>query len=430
MDQVTFARIASLAAVAIGLLAAGRGVGGEPGDGMSDGMSEGMVVRVRILEVEGPIAVEGAGLGRKKIERTRRGLRVDGGSTLRRWRSDGAGGTGAGGTGAGATLWVGSASARGRGVADSSGSFRVQGALVVLPVDRGLAVVNEVPMESYVAGTLGAEMYSSWREEALRAQAVACRSYALHQAASRRDQDWDLLAGTGSQVYRGVAAETPSVRAAVASTRGEVLVHAGEPALAVYHSASGGRTASAEEVWGKPVPYLSSVEVESEEDSPDTYWRLELSSEAMGRVLAASGHSVGPVRRARVLGRSASGRVLEIEFEGTRGRARLGGRALRGALGDEELRSTLFEVRNREESVVFVGTGRGHGVGMSQWGAQGMALRGKSYREILEHFYPGTRLETLDGRGVAVLGEETGEKTGEKSGERSSAAVAAGGAGQ
>jgi stage II sporulation protein D len=262
-------------------------------------------------------------------------------------------------------------------------------------------VVNEVPMESYVAGTLGAEMYSSWRDEALRAQAVACRSYALHQVARPGDRDWDVVSDTSSQVYRGVEAETPSVRAAVGATRGEVLVHEGEPALAVYHSASGGQTASADEVWGKAVPYLKSVEVEHEEDSPDTYWQVEVSLEALGRILSASGHAVGDLRRARVTERSASGRVLEIEFQGKRGRARLAGRALRSALGDVTLRSTLFEVRMREESVVFVGTGRGHGVGMSQWGAQAMALRGRRYREILQHFYPGTRLEKIDARSAA-----------------------------
>jgi SpoIID/LytB domain protein len=378
---VTFVRIASRAAAILGLLVAG--VGGEA--------NAEVVVRVRLLEVEGPVFVEGPGLGRKKIEATRQGLRVDDRVTLRRWRADGSNGN----------LRVYGAAGRGRGARGSDGGFRVQGAVVVLPVDGGLAVVNEVPMESYVAGTLGAEMYSSWQDEALRAQAVACRSYALYQVARHGDRDWDVVSDTSSQVYRGVEAETPTVRAAVRATRGEVLVHEGEPALAVYHSASGGQTASADEVWGKTVPYLKSVEVEHEEDSPDTYWQVEVSLEALGRILSASGHAVGDLRRARVTERSASGRVLEIEFQGKRGRARLAGRALRSALGDVTLRSTLFEVRMREESVVFVGTGRGHGVGMSQWGAQAMALRGRRYREILQHFYPGTRLEKIDARSAA-----------------------------
>jgi len=398
---VTFVRIASAAAAAVVLLAAGAGVGGEA--------NAEVVVRVRLFEVDGPVVVEGPGIGRRKIEPTRRGLRVDGRTTVRRWRADGADGN----------LRVDSAGVRGRGVKGRDGGFRVQGAVVVLRVDRGLAVVNEVPMESYVAGTLGAEMYSSWQNEALRAQAVACRSYALHQAAIHRDRDWDLAADTGSQVYRGVAADTPSVHAAVQATRGEVLVHAGEPALAVYHSASGGRTASADEVWGKAVPYLKSVEVEHEEDSPDTYWRVEFSSQALGRILEAAGHAVGPVQWVEVSERSASGRVLEIELQGTRGGTRLSGRALRQALGDTTLRSTLFEVRNRDESVVFVGTGRGHGVGMSQWGAQAMAVRGRSYREILQHFYPGTRLEKIDAR--RAVGASTTS---------SAAAAVGGGAGQ
>jgi stage II sporulation protein D len=184
----------------------------------------------------------------------------------------------------------------------------------------------------------------------------------------------------------------------VRGTRGELLVYRGEPILAAFHSASGGQTASAEEVWGRALPYLVSRPVPDEEDSPDTYWRASVSRTTLGRALEPLGLRLGAVRQVRVEGRSASGRALRVRLQGTEGSESLEARALRSALGRSVIRSTLFEVRNAEDGFIFVGSGHGHGVGMSQWGAQAMATRGASYREILEWFYPGTQLVQRDAR--------------------------------
>jgi stage II sporulation protein D len=276
--------------------------------------------------------------------------------------------------------------------------LRVRGSLVVQRTESGLRVVNRVPLEDYVVGTLGGEIYPSWDPETLKAQAVVARTYTLHQRARRAGESFDVRAGTGDQVYGGVDAETPAVRAAVRSTRGEVLVYGGDPILAAFHSASGGQTASAEEVWGRAVPYLLSRPVPDEEDSPDTYWRASVSGTTLGRALAPLGLRLGAVRQVRVEERSASGRVLRVHVQGTQGSESLEARALRSALGHSVIRSTLFEVRNAEDGFIFVGSGHGHGVGMSQWGAEAMARRGASYREILEWFYPGTRLVRSDAR--------------------------------
>jgi stage II sporulation protein D len=189
-----------------------------------------------------------------------------------------------------------------------------------------------------------------------------------------------------------VDAETPDTQAAVAATRGEILTHGGAPILAVYHSASGGRTASAEEVWGRRVPYLVSVSVEDEEDSPDTYWRASIPRTTLGPALAPLGLRVGDIRGLRVSQRTASGRAAWVLVEGAAGSERIEARALRRALGAEVIRSTLFEIRPGPAGFVIVGSGHGHGVGMSQWGARAMARRGLGYREILAAFYPGCRL--------------------------------------
>jgi len=274
----------------------------------------------------------------------------------------------------------------------SVNGLRVRGDLEFRRSEGGLQVINRVGLEDYVAGTLGREVYSSWHAEMLKAQAVVTRTYGLHEMARYADRTFDVGSGTGSQVYGGVDAETDSVLRAVHETRGEYLAYDGRPILAVFHSASGGRTAAAEEVWGERIPYLTSIEVPNEEDSPDTYWRTTVSSTTLGRSLAPFGLAVGSIRGMVVARRSASGRAAEIRIRGTQETQTMPARTLRTALGATVIRSTLFEIRDAEGGFTFVGSGHGHGVGMSQWGAQAMAEAGADYDEILETFYPGTEL--------------------------------------
>jgi stage II sporulation protein D len=270
--------------------------------------------------------------------------------------------------------------------------MRFRGKLEFRRIFKGMQVINEVMLEDYVAGILGRELYPDWHSETLKAQAVAARSYVLHQRAANDGQPFHVEAGTDSQVYGGVDAETPSIRAAVSATRGEFLAYARKPILAVYHSASGGRTASSEEVWGRPLPYLVSLEVADEQDSPDTYWRASISKTKLGRALDSLGIRIGSPRELQVVDRSRSGRALRVRIRGDKGNHNLEARALRVALGESVIRSTLFEIRSAPDAFVFVGSGHGHGVGMSQWGAQSMAQRGSTYREIIQTFYPGTSL--------------------------------------
>ncbi len=276
--------------------------------------------------------------------------------------------------------------------------LRVRGEVEVRRVPGGLRVVNRVPLEHYVAGTLGRETYPGWAAETFKAQAVATRTYALHEAARHADGAFDVEGGTRGQVYGGVDAESAEAVTAVAATRGEYLAWRGRPILAVFHSASGGRTASSEEVWGRALPYLESVPVEHEEDSPDTYWRASVSRTTLGRALVPLGVQVGPVRELRVVERSPSGRARTVQVRGRDGEKEIEARALRESLGAKVIRSTLFEIRATADGFLIVGSGHGHGVGMSQWGAEAMARRGAGYREILASFYPGTELVTGEAR--------------------------------
>ena len=284
-------------------------------------------------------------------------------------------------------------------------TFELRGHLEVHRSPAGLLVINKVSLENYVVGTLGGEMYASWEPAALQAQAVACRSYALYQIAAQQGGRFDLGADVLSQRYLGIRGESDAAWTAVRATTGVIIGYAGRPALAAFHSASGGRTASASEVWGTSIPYLRSVPVANEDNSPDTYWRATISGKILGRALAQLGHEIGSIEDAVVVKRSPSGRVGKLRFRGTHGRATVTGRELRQLLGGTTIKSTRFEVRWDKGEMIFAGSGSGHGVGMSQWAAQAMAEEGADYREILGTFYPGTTLLTVEeqGRRFAIL---------------------------
>ncbi len=273
------------------------------------------------------------------------------------------------------------------------------GELALVPRSDGtMDVVNVVPLESYVERTVAGEVYSDWPEESLKAQAVVARSYALHELSRRRRETFHVESSVISQQY--VTRPVPArIRQAVAATRGEYLVYQNEPILAAYHASAGGRTASAREVWGVTLPYLRSLG-SPDAAAPDHFWSFEISLADLVAALKEVGLPVGPAPTIRVLQRSDSGRVQRLRI----GEAELSGRELRQTLGGRAIRSALFEVRILADRVRFLGSGSGHGVGLSQWGARELALRGKHYRAILSHYYPGTARAQLRGRESADLG--------------------------
>lgn len=343
-------------------------------------------VRVLLVDSAEPVAIGGAGGARRVgLAGEGRGLVVDGQVVGPVW------------------------SPRGEGPWRVAGR-RYRGRLELSAPQGRILVVNHVELEDYVVATVGGEMPASWPEQALRAQAVATRTYALHQRERRRAEPWDVRATEQSQVYRGIESEAPPTRRAADATRGEILTHAGRPILAAFHSTAGGRTASASEVWGERVPYLGSVDVEHEEDAPFTYWRTVIAPETLDGLLAAMGANLGPLHALEVDGRTESGRVARLIATGGSRRIYIRGEHLRTLVESLGLRSTLFDIRDTPEGFAFVGSGYGHGVGMSQWGARELARRGTPYQRILARFYPGARLETW--RGERVASRSSAEKRG------------------
>jgi stage II sporulation protein D len=270
------------------------------------------------------------------------------------------------------------------------------GSLEVWRQREGLLLVNDAPLEEYVGGTVRAEVSERWPVEALRALAVAARTYAMFQQARNSGKLFHVTAGSQDQNFAGRAVEGSPAWAAARATAGQVLTWQGRVFPAFYHSDSGGFTEAPQSVFsGEGIPPLEGVRDEFSLESPNYTWTLTLPLLVLGDRLRRGGVDVGAVTRLSVVERSASLRVARVTVEHSRGAVTLRGADLRRLIGYDVLKSTLFVPIAQEGAVRFEGRGWGHGVGLSQYGAKGMAERGYTYRQILAHYYPGTALTTL-----------------------------------
>ncbi|WP_153724213.1 SpoIID/LytB domain-containing protein [Heliorestis convoluta] len=337
---------------------------------------------------------------------------------------------------------------------------------------RGLVLINDLDLESYLYGVVGPEMGFGAPQEALKAQAVVSRSYALYHLTIRQRSNslFDLRADTSSQVYRGIEGERDHIRQVVDDTRGQVLHYDGRVIEAVYHSNAGGKTESAQFVWNESRPYLEGVtspdDAYAEELSTATAaayrWRKTITAqEITERAQSITGRDIGTVKAIRIAEKSPTGRVIRLEVVGSKETITVDKLLVRALVNTP---STLFTVASavtstentivgkptgnstitvlaadespraytiKEASVFAMGAdliprqvdaakelfilsqgglnqsstieirpgdtftlqghGYGHGVGMSQWGAMGMSIKGKTYKEIVEHYYGGSQ---------------------------------------
>jgi len=269
-----------------------------------------------------------------------------------------------------------------------------------LRLEQGrLQAINRLGLESYLPSVVGAEMPAQWPLEALRVQSVAARTYALRQL--KPSAPYDLRATVSSQVYRGLESETDSTRQAVQSTRSLVLTYANKLIDAVFFSSSGGFTENSGEIWPRQMPYLKSVP-DFDQASPVYRWTKPLD----GPTLLSSFREIGGANSIEPLETTSTGRLKRVLVRGPSGELRLDAGELRQRLG---LRSTFVQFERPapptnpfdqvgewlglNAPLVAVGRGYGHGVGMSQWGAFGLAQQGESFSAILRHYYLGAQLE-------------------------------------
>lgn len=279
-----------------------------------------------------------------------------------------------------------------------------------------LTVVNILDVENYLRGVVPPEIgkLKEDRIEALKAQAVAARTYTLSNLGRRKALGFDLYSTVSDQVYHGYSAEWAVADRAIAETRGVIATYKGKPIAAQYSSTCAGETESIKDAWGgEPVPYLRSVRDRDPgsgdfcRHSPVYTWRVEWNKETLENILATRLPGLDPrkagefsLRDMDIKKRSPTGRVQLLEIKSNHGTTTLRGDRIRSALrrpvrGQPMLRSTKFDLKFRQNTVVAEGGGYGHGIGMCQMGAIGMAGQGYKYDRILKHYYRGIDLKRV-----------------------------------
>lgn len=274
--------------------------------------------------------------------------------------------------------------------------------------------VVEMKLEEYLKGVVAAEMPAEFELEALKAQAVAARTYAVQNMSffgkkgssekhnadistdPRQGQAWiseaKLKARWGTLSF---SKYWTKISRAVDQTQGIIMTYQDEPINAVFHSTSGPKTASAREVWGSDYPYLQSITCNWDNNSPRYHETKEYSVAEIEKQLGQEAGVVAAVQNgnkeaATIISRTESGRVAQVRI----GTKTFSGLEVREKLN---LRSTNFEINQKDDKLVFTTTGYGHGVGMSQYGANGMARAGKKYKDILSYFYKGINFKNIHG---------------------------------
>jgi stage II sporulation protein D len=233
--------------------------------------------------------------------------------------------------------------------------------------------------------------------EAVKAQAVVARTFAVFQREARKNLPYHLESTVMDQVYAGFDGEDSRALRAVRETSGEVLTFKGAVIQAFFHSSCGGHTEAAENVWSFGQPYLQGVTCKYCLASPSVAWEQAIPLKKLESLLRSGGYSVSGMRGIVPLSRYKTGRIIDLSvvFEG--GSLNMPAVAFRKAIGYGIIKNTSFDVRNSSDAIVFSGSGYGHGVGLCQWGSKKRAEDGFSYREILEYYYPGTTLEKING---------------------------------
>ncbi len=250
-----------------------------------------------------------------------------------------------------------------------------------------LTAINYVDLEQYLYSVVGAEAVSSWPIEALKAQAVAARSYALYKRNTGANSIYDVDTTVGTQVYKGLDTEYTTTHEAVDDTHGQIMTYQNKVILAAFHSSSGGYTENVEDVWSSPLPYLRGV-VDYDQQSPVFQWQETVPVSKIQTLVA----SVGNIQGLQPEKMTPHGRIITMKVTGDRGTQDVSGKDLRAAL---DLRSTLFRVSTVGSNLLVRGRGFGHGLGLSQWGAYFLAKQGVDYRRILAHYYQNASLTQL-----------------------------------
>lgn len=307
-----------------------------------------------------------------------------------------------------------------------------------------MTVINVLPTEEYLYGVVPGEIQAGSHAEALKAQAVAARTYTMNNLSKYNHLKFNLCTTTYSQVYKGYSVEDPRTNKAIDNTKGEVVTYKGKPAAVFYFSSSGGKTEDVKNVWGSDgYPYLISVDDSYESGKSWHYnWQVSYTAKKISEIMTQRGFKLGSIQAVYITKRSEAGRAIEVVVKGssdqrvyTNGNTRsflsldsqwydistdsdvdvlmqdgsslstqLNGKKVVSSTGVKTINTSsnvsIISSDNTKKAVpavpttyIFTGKGWGHGIGMSQEGAKGMANAGFTYEEILTHYFTGTKVE-------------------------------------
>jgi stage II sporulation protein D len=262
---------------------------------------------------------------------------------------------------------------------------------------RGFAlVVNVLKVDEYLMSVVPGEIPAGWEPEALKAQAIASRTYAYYHVSAKRNHDtvYDLDATAASQVYRGMSDEKPKTSAAVRETSGQIMVYDEKPILSYLHSTCGGKTVDDTYVWEKShLPYLQGTRCGFCNESTKFEWESELTLDEIRNCLSKKIPAIGPINA--ISFKKKDDRVVEVLIHHGNGSTRINGNNFRLLFPPEKVRSLYFISKKIKNGLALKGHGWGHGVGLCQWGARGMAMHGYNCRDILKHYYTGVKITSI-----------------------------------
>lgn len=325
----------------------------------------------------------------------------------------------------------------------SLGSRNYRGMFLITAQKGKLQLINRLELEEYLQGVVPREVSPGWPAAVLKTQAIAARTYTYTSLKRHQDNGFDLCATDHCQVYGGATAEYLSTNKAVMETKGQVLTYKGKIIGAFYHSSSGGYTEDAANVWSSSSPYLKPV-IDWDQNSPYARWTRTLSWLELQGLATGAYPGIGRLKQLLPVAFGKDGRILRLTLKGDLGEVSLSGNQFRGLAGipssnmqfllvygpeplitldwsnrqpypavlsPSDIPGIAAEILNppwdqpdpwawladkEPLKLVIRGAGWGHGVGMSQWGAKGMADFGYNERQILAHYYPGTVIKTID----------------------------------
>lgn len=247
--------------------------------------------------------------------------------------------------------------------------------------------IIELPVEEYVARVLAGEVSESWPMEALKAQAIAARTFAIKKMGERPKAQFHIKSSVMDQVFK--TKTRPKFQEATKETSGLVLTDGKRLVETSFHSTCGGSTTSAQSVWGQPHSHLTGVKCPYCRHSPTHSWTYKMPLWELEEKLGTKISSL------KILGKTKDGRIDKIAVNGAKPTT-ISGHKLRSTIGHMKLKSTLLDdLKVAGGTIEFSGHGFGHGVGMCQYGAMGMAKKGFDARQILGFYYPKTKIMKL-----------------------------------